>query len=195
MKELLARILEIHVGINRWMSAKRLRPRLWATVSSTMDPQDKIIIRLPPPFTRDTATLKVRLVEDNWNSRNPEQLARDYTANSYWRNGSEFLNGRAEIIAFLHRKWTKELDYRLIKELRAFDPNRIAVRLVCEWHDDSGQWYRSFGNENWGFDENGLICLRHAFINDLPIKESERKYLWPLGRRPYEHPGLSGLGF
>jgi hypothetical protein len=147
-----------------------------------------------PPFTRDTATLKVRLIEDKWNSRNPEQLAPGYSENSFWRNRSEFLNGRTEIVAFLKRKWTKELDYRLIKELWAFDGNRIAVRFAYEWHDDSGQWYRSYGNENWEFDENGLMCRRFASINDLPIKESERKYHWPLGRRPDGHPGLTDLG-
>jgi len=147
-----------------------------------------------PPFTRDTATLKVRLIEDKWNARNLEQLAKGYSENSFWRNRSEFLNGRAEIVAFLTRKWTKELDYRLIKELWAFDGNRIAVRFAYEWHDDSGQWYRSYGNENWEFDENGLMRQRFASINDLPIKESERKYHWPLGRRPDGHPGLSDLG-
>jgi nuclear transport factor 2 (NTF2) superfamily protein len=147
-----------------------------------------------PPFTRETAALKIRLIEDKWNSRNPEQLAQGYSENSFWRNRSEFLNGRAEIVAFLTRKWTKELDYRLIKELWAFDGNRIAVRFAYEWHDDSGQWYRSYGNENWEFDENGLMRRRFASINDLPIKESERKYHWPLGRRPDGHPGLTDLG-
>ena len=147
-----------------------------------------------PPFTRETATLKIRLIEDKWNSRNPEQLALGYSENSFWRNRSEFLNGRAEIVAFLTRKWNKELDYRLIKELWAFDGNRIAVRFAYEWHDDSGQWYRSYGNENWEFDDNGLMRRRFASINDLPIKESERKYHWPLGRRPDEHPGLTDLG-
>jgi len=147
-----------------------------------------------PPFTRETATLKIRLIEDKWNSRNPEQLAQGYSENSFWRNRSEFLNGRAEIVAFLTRKWNKELDYHLIKELWAFDGNRIAVRFAYEWHDDSGQWYRSYGNENWEFDENGLMRRRFASINDLPIKESERKYHWPLGRRPDGHPGLTDLG-
>ncbi len=147
-----------------------------------------------PPFTRETAILKIRLIEDNWNSRDPERLARGYTEDSYWRNRSEFLNGRAEIIAFLKRKWTRELDYRLIKELWAFDGNRIAVRFAYEWHDDSGQWYRSYGNENWEFDVAGLMKRRYASINDLLIKEQDRLFLWPLGRRPDEQPGLTELG-
>jgi uncharacterized protein len=159
-----------------------------------MSTQPKTIPTLAPPFTRETATLKVRAIEDKWNSRNPEQLAGGYSEDSYWRNRSEFLNGRAEIIAFLKRKWTKELDYRLIKELWAFDGNRIAVRFAYEWHDDSGQWYRSYGNENWEFDQNGLMRQRFASINDLPIKESERNFHWLLGRRPDNHPGLSDLG-
>jgi nuclear transport factor 2 (NTF2) superfamily protein len=152
-----------------------------------------------PPFTRESAIQKVRLAEDGWNSREPEKVALAYTVDSRWRNRAEFVNGRAEIIAFLKRKWAKELDYRLIKELWAFDGNRIAVRFAYEWHDDSGNWYRSYGNENWEFDENGLMRVRFASINDLPIndlpiKESERKYDWPLGRRPDEHAGLSELG-
>ena len=159
-----------------------------------MSPPSKNISSPAPPFTRDTATLTVRLIEDKWNSRNPEQLAHGYSENSFWRNRSEFLNGRTEIVAFLERKWTRELDYRLIKELWTFEGNRIAVRFAYEWHDDSGQWYRSYGNENWEFDENGLMRRRLASINDLPIKESERKYHWPLGRRPDEHPGLTDLG-
>jgi nuclear transport factor 2 (NTF2) superfamily protein len=122
-------------------------------------------------------------------------MALAYTADSYWRNRSEFLNGRQEIIEFLKRKWTKELDYRLIKELWAYEGNRIAVRFAYEFHDDSGNWFRSYGNENWEFDGNGLMRLRYASINDLPIEESDRKYHWALGRRPDEHPGLSGLGF
>ena len=148
-----------------------------------------------PPFTRETAIQKVRAAEDAWNSRDPERVALAYTLNSRWRNRSEFLNGRSEIIEFLKRKWAKELDYRLIKELWAFDRNRIAVRFAYEWHDETGKWFRSYGNENWEFDENGLMHQRHASINDLSIRETERKYHWPPGRRPDEHPGLSDLGF
>jgi uncharacterized protein len=148
-----------------------------------------------PPFTHDTAIQKVRLAEDGWNSRNPEKVALAYTPDSRWRNRAEFVNGRQEIVSFLARKWTKELDYRLIKELWAFTNNRIAVRFAYEWHDDSGNWFRSYGNENWEFDESGLMRVRLACINDLPIPESERKYHWPLGRRPDDHPGLSDLGF
>jgi nuclear transport factor 2 (NTF2) superfamily protein len=159
-----------------------------------MNSEPKTVPSLVPPFTRDTATLKVRVIEDKWNSRNLEQLAQGYSENSFWRNRSEFLEGRAEIVAFLTRKWTRELDYRLIKELWAFDGNRIAVRFAYEWHDDSGQWCRSYGNENWEFDGNGLMLRRFASINDLPMKESDRKYHWPLGRRPDGHPGLSDLG-
>ena len=149
---------------------------------------------LLPPFTRETAILKVRAAEDGWNGRNPEKVSLVYTPDSQWRNRSEFINGRAEIVAFLTRKWAKELDYRLIKELWAFEGNRIAVRFAYEWHDDSGNWFRSYGNENWEFDEQGLMKRRYASINDLPIKEAERKYRWPLGRRPDDHPGLSDLG-
>jgi nuclear transport factor 2 (NTF2) superfamily protein len=147
-----------------------------------------------PPFTHETAIQKVRLAEDGWNSRDPEKVALAYTIDSRWRNRAEFPNGRQEIIQFLKRKWAKELDYRLIKELWAYDGNRTAVRFAYEWHDDSGRWYRSYGNENWEFDDHGLMRLRYASINDLPIKESERKYHWPLGRRPDDHPGLSELG-
>lgn len=147
-----------------------------------------------PPFDRETAIQKVRLAEDGWNTRDPEKVAMAYTIDSLWRNRSEFLSGRAAIIQFLTRKWTKELDYRLIKELWAFHENRIAVRFAYEWHDDSGNWFRSYGNENWEFDQNGLMRRRIASINDLPIKEGERKYFWPLGRRPDDHPGLSELG-
>ena len=147
-----------------------------------------------PPFTRETAISKVRLAEDAWNSRDAEKVALAYTVDSRWRNRAEFVNGRQEIIAFLKRKWTKELDYQLIKELWAFEGNRIAVRFAYESHDDSGNWFRSYGNENWEFEENGLMRLRFACINDLPIKEAERKYRWPLGRRPDEHAGLSELG-
>jgi nuclear transport factor 2 (NTF2) superfamily protein len=148
-----------------------------------------------PPFTHESAIQKVRLAEDAWNTRDPEKVVLAYTPDSRWRNRAEFANGRQEIIAFLKRKWTRELDYRLIKELWAFDGNRIAVRFAYESHDDSGNWFRSYGNENWEFADNGLMRLRYACINDLPIKESDRKYHWPLGRRPDDHPGLSELGF
>ena len=148
---------------------------------------------LVPPFTRETAILKVRAAENNWNSRNPEQVARGYTVDSRWRNRSEFIDGRDEIIAFLTRKWSKELDYRLIKELWAFDENRIAVRFAYESHDPSGQWFRSYGNEMWEFDAAGLMQRRHASINDLAIKEQERLYRWPSGPRPEGHPGLTEL--
>jgi nuclear transport factor 2 (NTF2) superfamily protein len=147
-----------------------------------------------PPFTRETAIQKVRLAEDAWNSRDPEKVSLAYTVDSRWRNRSEFVNGRQEIVAFLKRKWTHELDYRLIKELWAFEGNRIAVRFAYEWHDDSGNWFRSYGNENWEFDENGLMRQRHASINDLPINPADRKYHWDSsGPRPSDHPGLSGL--
>ena len=148
----------------------------------------------PPAFTRESAIEKVRLAEDAWNSRDPRRVALAYTIDSRWRNRSEFVNGRDAIVSFLTRKWDKELDYRLIKELWAFTGNRIAVRFAYEWRDDSGNWFRSYGNENWEFDEHGLMRARHASINDLSIKESERKYDWPLGRRPDGHPGLSDLG-
>ena len=147
-----------------------------------------------PPFTIDSATQKVRMAEDAWNTRDPERVALAYTLDSAWRNRAEFLTGRDEIVAFLKRKWARELDYRLIKELWACDGNRIAVRFSYEWHDDSGHWYRSYGNENWEFAENGLMRRRLASINDLPISEEERNYRWPLGRRPDDHPGLSELG-
>ncbi|MGH8012710.1 MAG: DUF1348 family protein [Candidatus Binataceae bacterium] len=148
-----------------------------------------------PPFTQKTAIEKIRLAEDAWNSRDSNRVALGYTIDSRWRNRAEFINGRQEIIAFLTRKWARELDYRLIKELWAFNDNRIAVRFAYEWHDDSGNWYRSYGNENWEFDADGQMRTRHASINDLPIAASERKYHWPLGRRPDNHPGLSDLGF
>lgn len=147
-----------------------------------------------PPFTHESAVQKVRLAEDGWNSRTPERVSLAYSQDSKWRNRSEFVTGREAIVAFLTRKWTKELDYRLIKELWAFTGNKIAVRFAYEWHDDSGNWYRSYGNENWEFDEQGLMTARHASINDLPILESERKFHWPLGRRPDDHPSLSELG-
>jgi len=147
-----------------------------------------------PPFTRESAIQKVRLAEDGWNTRDPEKVALAYSIDSRWRNRSEFVNGREDILAFLRRKWTKEIDYRLIKELWVFADDRIAVRFAYESHDDSGNWHRSYGNENWEFNPDGLMRLRYASINDLPIKESERKYHWPLGRRPDDHPGLSELG-
>jgi nuclear transport factor 2 (NTF2) superfamily protein len=148
-----------------------------------------------PPFTEDTAKQKVRLAEDAWNSRDPARVALAYSPDSRWRNRAEFLQGREAIEAFLTRKWQRELEYRLIKELWAFRDNRIAVRFAYEFHDDGGQWYRSYGNENWEFDENGLMRLRIASINDAPIREADRKYHWPPGRRPDDHPGLSELGF
>jgi len=150
----------------------------------------------PPfhPFTAETAVQKVRLAEDAWNTRDPAVVATAYTLDSRWRNRTEFLQGREAIEAFLTRKWNRELDYRLIKELWAFHGNRIAVRFAYESHDDSGNWFRSYGNENWEFDAHGLMRLRIASINDLPIKKNERKYHWPLGRRPDDHPSLSDLG-
>lgn len=147
-----------------------------------------------PPFTRESATEKVRLAEDGWNSRDPHTVSLAYSSDSRWRNRAEFLSGREAIVAFLTRKWDRELDYRLVKELWAFGDDRIAVRFAYEWHDDSGNWFRSYGNENWEFDGEGLMRTRIASINDLPIEESERKYRWPLGRRPDGHPGLSELG-
>ncbi|MCS0496458.1 nuclear transport factor 2 family protein [Ancylobacter sp. MQZ15Z-1] len=147
-----------------------------------------------PPFTRESAIEKVRLAEDGWNSRDPERVALAYTLDSSWRNRSEFVEGREAITSFLERKWRRELDYRLIKELWSFTENRIAVRFAYEWHDDSGSWFRSYGNENWEFDENGLMRRRYASINDLPIREADRRYFWPPGRRPDDHPGLSELG-
>lgn len=153
-------------------------------------------IRPPlPPFTLETAIQKVRAAEDGWNSRNPDKVSLAYTEDSWWRNRADFVHGRAAIVAFLSRKWVREQDYRLIKELWAHDGNRIAVRFAYEWHDDSGNWFRSYGNENWEFDEAGLMRTRHACINDLPIKESDRKFHWDAsGPRPADHPGLSELG-
>ncbi len=147
-----------------------------------------------PPFDAESAAQKVRMAEDAWNTRNPERVSLAYTPDSVWRNRSEFLSGREAIVQFLARKWKTELDYRLIKELWAFHGNRIAVRFAYECHDDSGNWFRSYGNENWEFDENGFMHRRIASINDLPIEESDRKFHWPLGRRPDAHPGLSELG-
>jgi uncharacterized protein len=148
-----------------------------------------------PPFTLETAIQKVRAAEDAWNSRDPERVSLGYSLQSWWRNRSEFITGREQIVAFLRRKWARELDYRLIKELWAFRDNRIAVRFAYEWHDDAGNWFRSYGNENWEFDEHGLNRMRHASINDLPIQEKDRMYHWPLGRRPDDHPGLSSFEF
>ena len=147
-----------------------------------------------PPFDRETAVKKVRLAEDAWNSRDAERVSLAYTVDGVWRNRAEFVTGREAIVQFLKRKWTRELDYRLIKELWVASGDRIAVRFAYEWHDDSGHWFRSYGNENWEFDSDGLMRRRQASINDLPILESERKYFWPLGRRPDDHPGLSDLG-
>ena len=147
-----------------------------------------------PPFTEETATQKVRMAEDAWNGRDPAKVALAYTPDSTWRNRAEFLDGRAEIEAFLTRKWNRELEYRLIKELWTFGGNRIAVRFAYEYHDDSGNWFRAYGNENWEFDESGLMCRRIASINDYPIAENDRTFRWPLGRRPDDHPSLSDLG-
>ena len=148
-----------------------------------------------PPFTEQTAAEKARLAEDAWNSRDPARVALGYTPDSRWRNRAEFINGRAEIEAFLRRKWARELDYRLIKELWTFAGNRIAVRFAYEYHDDNGFWFRAYGNENWEFDANGLMQWRLASINEHPIAEADRKFRWPLGRRPDDHPGLSSFGF
>ena len=147
-----------------------------------------------PPFTLQTAIQKVRMAEDAWNSRDPERVALAYTLDSQWRNRAEFPSGRQQIVEFLTRKWRREIDYRLIKELWAFADNRIAVRFAYEWRDDAGQWYRSYGNENWAFDSLGLMQRRYASINDLPIAQSDRKFHWPQGRRPDDHPELSELG-
>jgi nuclear transport factor 2 (NTF2) superfamily protein len=147
-----------------------------------------------PPFTLETSIQKVRLAEDAWNTRDPDRVIQVYTEDTLWRNRAEFPKGRAEVREFLVRKWNKELEYRLIKELWAWCDNRIAVRFAYEWHDDSGQWFRSYGNENWEFNAHGLMQRRFASINDLPIKQAERKFHWPLGRRPDDHPSLSDLG-
>ena len=147
-----------------------------------------------PPFTRETATQKVRMAEDAWNTRDPERVALAYTIDTQWRNRAEFPTGREQVMQFLRRKWDRELDYRLIKELWAFTEDRIAVRFAYEWHDDAGNWFRSYGNENWEFDAAGLMRRRFASINDLPIGEANRKYRWPQGPRPADHPGLSDLG-
>jgi nuclear transport factor 2 (NTF2) superfamily protein len=156
-------------------------------------PEGPVVIA--PPFSLETAIQKVRLAEEGWNSRDPEKVSLAYSLQSRWRNRSEFAVGREQIVAFLRRKWSRELDYRLIKELWAFRDNRIAVRFAYEWHDDAGNWFRSFGNENREFDEYGLMTVRHASINDLPIRPEDRKFHWPLGRRPDDRPGLSSFGF
>ena len=148
-----------------------------------------------PPFDEHSAIEKVRLAEDGWNSREPQRVAQAYSLDTRWRNRAEFLAGRAEVEAFLARKWDRELDYRLIKEIWAFTGNRIAVRYAYEYHDDSGQWFRAYGNENWEFAEDGLMRARHCSINEHPIKDADRKFYWPLGRRPDDHPGLSHFGF
>lgn len=147
-----------------------------------------------PPFTQETAAQKARMAEDAWNSRDPARVSLAYTTDSRWRNRAEFLQGREAIVGFLTRKWARELDYRLIKEVWAFHGNRIAVRFAYEWRDDSGSWFRSYGNENWQFEPDGLMARRHASINDLPITDEDRRFHWPLGRRPDDHPGLSDLG-
>ena len=147
-----------------------------------------------PPFTRESAMLKVRLAEDGWNSRDPEAVSMAYTADTKWRNRSTFVDGREEVVRFLTEKWAKEQEYRLVKELWAFTENRIAVRYAYEYHDDSGQWYRAYGNENWEFEPDGLMKNRHASINDLPIDESQRLFRWEQGRRPDDHPSLSDMG-
>ena len=154
-----------------------------------MDPKPPL-----PPFSSESAVQKVRLAEDAWNSRDPERVSLVYTEDTVWRNRSEFVTGREQVRNFLQRKWAKELDYRLIKELWAFVGNRLAVRFAYEWHDNAGNWYRSYGNENWEFNDHGYMERRIASINDLPIKETDRKFFWPLGRRPDNHPGLSELG-
>jgi nuclear transport factor 2 (NTF2) superfamily protein len=151
-------------------------------------------LSLIPPFTRETAAQKVRKAEDGWNSRDPQKVSLVYTVDSRWRNRAEFITGRQQIVEFLTRKWSRELDYRLIKEPWCHHDTRISVRFAYEWHDDAGNWFRSYGNENWEFDESGLMHHRYACINDLPMKESDRLFRWPLGRRPDDHPGLTELG-
>ena len=163
-----------------------LKEYLMTTIQATRPPL--------PPFTRESAIQKVRLAEDGWNSRDAAKVALAYSIDTNWRNRSEFIKGREEAQRFLERKWNKEHEYRLIKELWAFDGNHIAVRYAYEWKDDSGNWFRSYGNENWEFNPDGLMVNRYASLNDVPIKESERLFHWPLGRRPDDHPGLSALG-
>ena len=171
-----------------------LKPAFFMSLYAMLDDRPEPPRPPLPPFDAHAAAQKVRAAEDAWNTRDPKRVALGYTPNSAWRNRSEFLTGRAAIIEFLASKWRKELDYRLIKELWAFHGNRIAVRFAYEWHDDAGKWFRSYGNENWEFDENGYMARRIASINDLSVQESERKFRWPLGRRPDDHPGLSELG-
>ncbi len=180
----------------------RLRAAPGTAINGAMSPSDAspssaaAAERRPPfpPFTAETAAQKARLAEDAWNSRDPERVALAYSPDSVWRNRAEFIAGRAEIVAFLRRKWAAELDYRLIKEVWAFAGDRIAVRFAYEWHDAAGRWFRSYGNENWEFDANGLMRRRLASINDLPIAEHDRLFLWQPGRRPDDHPSLSALG-
>jgi hypothetical protein len=185
-------------GVERFSG--RSRDALTPEAGNSTDCQTQADASLPmsrpplPPFTAETAAQKARLAEDAWNSRDPEKVSLAYTEDSRWRNRAEFLEGRAEIVGFLRRKWARELDYRLIKELWTFHDDRIAVRFAYEWRDDSGHWFRSYGNENWEFDAAGLMRLRIASINDLPIAETERKFRWALGRRPDDHPGLGELG-
>jgi nuclear transport factor 2 (NTF2) superfamily protein len=176
-----------HTWVHGYDEGINLRRKIMGTTTTLTRPPF-------PPFTRDSAVQKVRLAEDAWNTQDPAKVALAYAIDSRWRNRSEFITGRSEIVAFLSLKWAKELDYRLIKELWAFTGNRIAVRFAYEWHDDSEHWYRSYGNENWEFSGDGLMVSRFASINDIPILESERKYHWVLGRRPDDHPGLSDLG-
>jgi uncharacterized protein len=173
---------------------RRDRPHAPTVLKARPSREEHLVTRPPlPPFDRETATQKVRLAEDAWNTRDPVKVAGAYTVDSQWRNRAEFLTGRDEIVAFLTRKWRRELEYRLIKEMWAFEDNRIAVRFAYESRDDSGNWFRSYGNENWEFDESGLMRRRHASINDLAITEDERLFRWPQGRRPDDHPGLSDL--
>ena len=166
-----------------------------APIDAGVSGQAEAGIRPPlPPFTLETATAKVQAAENGWNGRDPNKVALAYSPDTSWRNRSEFVTGREEVVAFLERKWARELDYRLIKELWAFREDRIAVRFAYEYHDDSGNWFRAYGNENWAFDAQGLMRQRFASINDLPIAESDRLFHWPLGPRPEGHPGLSALG-
>ena len=176
--------------IERRIDARRSGSGPWRTLNMPANEEARPPV---PPFTRETATQKVRMAEDGWNTRDAERVALAYAIDSTWRNRAEFISGRDAIVEFLRRKWARELDYRLIKELWTFDGDRIAVRFAYEWHDDSGSWFRSYGNENWEFDEHGLMRRRIASINDVPIAEGDRKYHWPLGRRPDDHPGLSDL--
>src|SRR5271168_73166 len=193
------RVFVIHVEAYDWNCPQHMTPRY--SVEELRDGMKDVEKRIQTLEQENeslrkelTAVQKVRLAEDGWNTRDPEKVALAYTVDSRWRNRAEFINGREQIVAFLTRKWRRELDYRLIKELWAFTGNRIAVRFAYEYHDDSGSWFRAYGNENWEFDDEGLMYARHASINDLPISEAERKFHWPLGRRPNEHPGLSALG-